>query len=953
MVGLGIFIGAAIGAVFYGFSGALAGAFVGFIAAMALRPRAPPQSIAAPIAAPIAARAAAEGGDNAIAARLTAIEARLAHLEAMIGERRAAAMSSPSPLPLPSSLPSSPPATTMPLVDDAPAPEVQTADASAPSPFVNVATTGVAESPVGSAGAGQGATEATVMTAPQLPAATSPNPLWAWLTGGNALARIGVLVLFFGVAFLLKDIVEFARIPIGAKLVAVALAGVALIALGAWLARARPGYGLSLQGAGAGILYLTTFAAFRLYEVLPPLPAFVLLVAIAALTVVLALRADSQPLAALAIAGGFLAPLLVATGGGTPARLFGYFAVLNAVIFTLAWLRSWRSLNVLGFVFTFVLALFWGARFYRPEHFATVEPFLVGFFLFYVAIAILHALKNPLRARAPVDALLVFGVPLVTLGLQSLLVGDLDHALMWSALAMAGLYGVLAAVLHRRAEPGLALLARAFLALAIVLASVAIAFGAQARTTAAWWALEAAAVYWIGCVQRQRLVRAFALVLQLGAAAAFSLGGFDSESRAFFNTTFLGTALLALAGFATAFVADRHHDEVTPRERSLTALMLVWGLAWWYGGAAHELAESMSRETSPNAFLGFVTATSAGALLLGRWLHWPRLIRVGAVLLPALMLVGYLDWERMRTTLAATGWLVWPLAWIVHWYVLLAFDSLRAGVAGAAVDSGAPDQAASTTVLRRAHTASAITLVAWIVWEASEWTGRAMPRGTVWMACAAAWPAIVYLTVIVRGERWTGWPLARYRDAYALSAATTIAAFLGAWFALANVSSPGDADPLSYLPLANPLDLTLIAALGVLFAWARRILGIDDRPLYGWWGLAVFLLINAIVFRTVHQWQDVAWSVPKLLASRTLQAALTLTWTATALPLMLFANRRSVRPLWMVGAALLAVVVVKLFVVDLAALSGLTRVVAFIGVGVLLLLIGYLTPLPPAASGGK
>ena len=84
-----------------------------------------------------------------------------------------------------------------------------------------------------------------------------------------------------------------------------------------------------------------------------------------------------------------------------------------------------------------------------------------------------------------------------------------------------------------------------------------------------------------------------------------------------------------------------------------------------------------------------------------------------------------------------------------------------------------------------------------------------------------------------------------------------------------------------------------------------------------------------------------------------LQAALTLTWTATALPLMVIACRRSIRPLWMTGAALLAFVVVKLFLLDLAALSGLPRVVAFMGVGVLLLLIGYLAPLPPAVPAKR
>ena len=192
------------------------------------------------------------------------------------------------------------------------------------------------------------------------------------------------------------------------------------------------------------------------------------------------MRADAQALAALAIAGGFLAPFLVATSAGAPARLFGYFAVLNAAIFALAWVRAWRALNVLGFVFTFVLGLFWGERFYRPEHFATVEPFLVLFFLFYVAIAVLYAKRGALEAKAPVDALLVFGVPLVGFALQAGLVHDTRYGVAWSALAMAGVYGVLALALFRRPEAGLRLLARAFLALAVIFATIAIPFAVDA-----------------------------------------------------------------------------------------------------------------------------------------------------------------------------------------------------------------------------------------------------------------------------------------------------------------------------------------------------------------------------------------------------------------------------------------------------------------------------------------
>ena len=51
----------------------------------------------------------------------------------------------------------------------------------------------------------------------------------------------------------------------------------------------------------------------------------------------------------------------------------------------------------------------------------------------------------------------------------------------------------------------------------------------------------------------------------------------------------------------------------------------------------------------------------------------------------------------------------------------------------------------------------------------------------------------------------------------------------------------------------------------------------------------------------------------------------------------------------LVGAALLALTVVKLFLFDLSHVTGIERIVSFIGIGVLLLLIGYFSPLPPKA----
>jgi uncharacterized membrane protein len=63
---------------------------------------------------------------------------------------------------------------------------------------------------------------------------------------------------------------------------------------------------------------------------------------------------------------------------------------------------------------------------------------------------------------------------------------------------------------------------------------------------------------------------------------------------------------------------------------------------------------------------------------------------------------------------------------------------------------------------------------------------------------------------------------------------------------------------------------------------------------------------------------------------------------------MLVAGRRRNRLVWLVGAALLAVVIAKLFLVDLSKVGSVERIVSFVGVGLLMLIVGYFSPLPPA-----
>ena len=174
-----------------------------------------------------------------------------------------------------------------------------------------------------------------------------------WLLGGNTIVRMGVLVLFVGLAFLAKYAIDNAMLPPELRLAAIGAAGVGLFVFG-WKLRARQpdrlAYALTLQGAGVGVLYLTVFAAFRLYQFLPAGAAFAVLALVCAFSTAIALLQNAMPMAFIGFAGAFAAPILLSTGQGDHVGLFSYYLLLGAAIVTVAWLKAWRALNLLGFL---------------------------------------------------------------------------------------------------------------------------------------------------------------------------------------------------------------------------------------------------------------------------------------------------------------------------------------------------------------------------------------------------------------------------------------------------------------------------------------------------------------------------------------------------------------------------------------------------------------------------
>ena len=397
----------------------------------------------------------------------------------------------------------------------------------------------------------------------------------------------------------------------------------ALLAVGWRLRDKRAGYAQALQGGGVGVLYLTVFAALRLYQLIPPGAAMLLLIGIAGFSAALALLQNGRSLALLGTSGGFLAPVLASTGSGSHVMLFSYYALLNAGVLAIALKRAWRELNVAGFAFTFIIGATWGARFYRPELFASTEPFLLLFFLMYVAVPILYARHQAVALRAPVDATLIFGTPLAAFGLQHGLVREFEYGAAFSAALLAAFYLVLASRLLKRGNDGLRLLVEAFFALGVVFATLAVPLAFEGRWTSAVWALEAAAILWIGVRQQRLAPRLFAVLLQFGAGAMFLFDLPHGGALPWLNVAFLGCAMVALAGLFSATYIERNGENLRPYERGIGHALLIWGALWWAGAGLMQIGDHVTESASrPHAALAWFALSGLLLATIARRVHW-------------------------------------------------------------------------------------------------------------------------------------------------------------------------------------------------------------------------------------------------------------------------------------------------------------------------------------------
>ncbi len=393
--------------------------------------------------------------------------------------------------------------------------------------------------------------------------------------GSQWFNRIGILAVLIGMAWFLKFAIDNHWIgPLGRILLGL----VAGAAITAWSERFRAkgyaAFAYSLKAIGSGTLYLSLWAAFSLYQLIPASVAFVAMIAVTGFNGFMAWIQDAELLALYAIVGALSTPLLVSTGENHEVTLFSYLLLLDIAVLILLILKPWSRLLVGAFIGTVFLFVGWAMTFYTEAQMGRTSFFLALFFLIFAfAPRLIRLLTN--GEVAGWDLLAVVILPIANaifgfLGFYAMLDSThLDWAEPWTAVAFAGFYLLLLRLPERgRLHTGPAVLSSLHLAAAVVFLTMAIPLKTHGRWLTIGWLVEGAALLWVASRARASLLRGLALLCLVLGLGSLLVVDPPASTALFFNQRF-ATYCAAIAVFA--FVAWLSHQSISSEEGALTA----------------------------------------------------------------------------------------------------------------------------------------------------------------------------------------------------------------------------------------------------------------------------------------------------------------------------------------------------------------------------------------------
>ncbi len=787
---------------------------------------------------------------------------------------------------------------------------------------------------------------------------------WEQILGGNWLARIGVVALIVGVAFFLKFAFDNNWLGPVARVVLGGVFGLAMMAAAQFWQKKYPVFAQAIGGGGIAVLYLSIFAAYITFHLVGPLPALLLVLLTSVAAAFLAVRTNSMALAILGIVGALIAPALLGVAAPNDklevarygAQLLPYVLVVDIGVLILSAFRNWRWFTLLALSGSLIFFIEWNALAGERLGLLAAEGGLTSIFLVFVAATTLfHILwRRPVRATdyalAAANATFYFG---------------LSYLVMWNearawlggfSLLLALFYGGLAyAAFKRDSEKTLALCT---LGIAIVVFTIAIPVQlGDASWTVIAWAAQAAVLVWLSLRTRLAHFRIYAY----GAfgLVAFRLLFYDAWVRQptpVFNERMLaftaGAAAMAAASYMIWRWRPAHwqaiHSVFVIASDILLLVTIGAELGDYSSARLHSIADSIS----------LVLLGLTAALMSLHYAFWRRELKVTDIVLLMLnaAVLGSLSallWGHLRPWVGAVylalaafhGLLVYRLVRrreqnrpVIHFAMAIAFVFLIL-----AIPVQFEDQVWTTL--------AALLLAAGLLWlyQRTRIADLRIYTGI----------SVGFLTITVPmhfgNQPWTTMFWAGELAVLMWASFAARMSELRVYGYVLFVLTAGQlvvfrtAIPVSeYRPILN--GRFLVYAAGIVASYLAAYILYRNRKAYPEWSIPGSTLLIGANLLTIWLFSFEVWNYfdKQQAAAITAQGksaqqlSLTAVWAVYAVALLVIGIAKRWRQVRWWGMGLLALTIIKVFVYDVFALEQVYRIVAFVGLGILLLASGYL-----------
>ena len=403
---------------------------------------------------------------------------------------------------------------------------------------------------------------------------------WEQVIGGNWLARVGVLALILGVAFFLKLAFDNDWIGPTGRVALGAVGGLAMMGAGEFWQKRYPGYARALSGGGVGLLYLSTYAAFAIFDLIDIYPAVVLLLIESVVSAVLALRYESNALAIIGVAGAFCAPFVLgasdlegrasSSSDGAGYDLIAYVLAVDVGVLVLSTFRRWYWFRLTALLASLASYGIWYIEFGDAAGALGAEIALTCIFLVFVGVTTFFHLIWVRGPRTLDLSLMTFNATAYFAISYALLFNEYRDWMGGFSLAIAVFYLGMAYIALRRSPENARLSLFAF-GIGVIFLTIAIPVQLDDMAwTTVGWATQGTVLIWLSFATKSHAPRFFGYGLFV--LVAVKLLSFDtlisvSDDDPVLNVRFLAFSMSIAALYLCSFAIWRSADQLTALER--------------------------------------------------------------------------------------------------------------------------------------------------------------------------------------------------------------------------------------------------------------------------------------------------------------------------------------------------------------------------------------------------